>query len=304
MSQPPLNALRVFESAARNNSFRVAAEELCVSQPAISQQIKHLEDWLDAPLYDRSKNRPRLLPHAVVLARALTVSLVDIDAACRRARGNSGPRTLVIAAIPSIAFCWLIPRLSSFRALHPELIIRVIYAMHGQEVDFGDVDVAFVFAKSLPRRAGTHTHTFLSGISAPVCSPEVNEMIGKKNLIEDMALAGFLHEYDHKGWTQWFTHAGCDSPPPLSGPVYEDFNLLRAAALAGQGVALCPVAMIREDLESGHLVQLSNTMVNEDYTYYLVENALCDETTRLNTEAFKTWLFDNRDAEFAEAKKP
>ncbi|ASJ74722.1 LysR family transcriptional regulator [Granulosicoccus antarcticus] len=299
MTQLPLNALRVFEAAARNNSFRAAADELCVSQPAVSLQIKNLEDWLNAPLYDRTDNRPRLLPHGEVLARALTVSLADIEGSCRRARRHSESQTLVIAAIPSVAICWLIPRLSSFRALHPELNVRIIYAIHGQEIDFGDVDLAFVFDNSLPSRAGAHTHTFLPGISAPVCSPAVRETMSGERLPEGIALAGFLHEHDHTGWARWFARADCGSAPSLSGPVFEDFNLLRAAALAGQGVALCPLAIIREDLQSGNLVQLSDITVNKDYIYYLLEHAFCDETTRQATQAFRSWLFDTRDKEFA-----
>ena len=294
MQPIPLNALRVFEAAARSDNFRAAAEELCVSQSAVSHQIKHLEEWFGTPLYDRTESRPRLLPHGEVLARALAFSLADIAAACRRARQDSGPQSLVIAAVPSVAICWLIPRLSGFRALHPEIAIRIIYAFHEHKVDFGDVDLAFVFSDVAPSRAGTRTHLFLPGISTPVCSPGVRDAMIGMSLPAGIAKAGFLHDSDIAGWEQWFLRAECSTVPSLEGTVFEDFNLLRAAALAGQGVALCPLSMVSDDLQAGRLVQLSEIAVNKRFGYYLIEHALCNAATTIAVDAFRTWLFDTR----------
>lgn len=145
MTTPPLNALRAFEAVARLGSFRAAAEALFVTQSAISHQIRNVEDWLGKPLFEREGNRTRLLPHGADLARSLAGSLAEIEAACNRAR-NTG-QALVIAAIPSVAMCWLIPRLSRFRTAHPEIEVRIVYAMHGREINFHDVHLAFVFAK-------------------------------------------------------------------------------------------------------------------------------------------------------------
>ena len=97
MPQPPLNALRAFEAVARTGSFRAAAEDLCVTQSAISHQIKHLEDWLGVSLFDRSGRTPRLLPRAIALARDLTTAFDGIDAACRRARPASADGAVVVA---------------------------------------------------------------------------------------------------------------------------------------------------------------------------------------------------------------
>jgi LysR family transcriptional regulator, glycine cleavage system transcriptional activator len=148
MSTLPFNALRVFEAVARLGSFRAAAETLFVTQSAVSHQIHNIEKWLGKPLFEREGNRTRLLPHGVELARNLAVSMAEIEAACDRARDSS--QALVIAAIPSVAMCWLIPRLNNFRAAYPKIEVRIVYAMHGRDINFHDNHLAFVFAEEAP----------------------------------------------------------------------------------------------------------------------------------------------------------
>ncbi len=299
MQPLPLNALRVFESVVRLDSFRAAADELCVSQSAVSHQIKHLEAWFENPLFDRSGNRPRPLPHAQRLASSLEGSFLDVRLACQRARRRSDTSPLVIAAIPSIATCWLAPRLSAFRKRFPGIDIRIIYAFHGQKIDFSEIDLAFVYAEDKPQRAGTRAHLFLPGISAPVCSPKVSHSLQGRSLLDNTTGLQFLHDSDTFGWEHWCQKAGAVSLPEASGITFEDFNLLRAAVLAGQGVALCPLAMLQEDLDSGHLIQLSDISVNESFNYYLVEHTDSDAITQSSRKAFTSWLFEVRDAEFA-----
>ena len=155
MSGPaPLNALRAFEAVVRSGSFAAAAGELHVTQSAISHQIKGLEQWFGAPLFDREGPRPRPLPHAQQLARSLSLGFDSINAACRAARGYSQTRPLVVAAIPSVAVCWLIPRLGSFRAAHPGVEMRIVYALHGQEIDFARSISPSSSPRARPRRAG------------------------------------------------------------------------------------------------------------------------------------------------------
>ncbi|TNC52375.1 LysR family transcriptional regulator [Rubellimicrobium rubrum] len=295
MSFPPLNALRAFEAIARLGSFRAAAEALCVTQSAVSHQVRHLEDWLGGPLFERGGNRPRLLPHGEDLARALSLSLSEIDAACQRARSRRESQPLVIAAIPSIAICWLIPRLSDFRARHPEVEIRLVYALHGRDVDFRDVHLAFVFAAKPPERLGVRAEPFLPGISVPVCAPTLLHRLGKDRPEPlDLLDLGLLHDTDVSGWRSWMTRAGQAGAIPTGGPVFEDFNLLRAAALAGQGVALCPLAMIRPDLEAGRLVQLSDRTVLEDLGYWLLSGPAAGTVVAREAEVFRDWAFATR----------
>lgn len=296
MAVPPLNTLRVFEAAARCGSFSSAAAELCVTQSAVSHQVKHLEQWLEGPLFEREGNRLRLLPHGEALAKTLGVSFSEIELACRRARRASGPPTLVIAAIPSIAVCWLVPRLADFRARHPGIDLRIIYAFHGQKIDFADADFALIFSPDTPHLPGIRVTGFLPGASAPVCNAQLAAKMEGRDLGAGLLAAGFLHDSDLGGWREWLGRAGIEVPPELPGPVLEDFNLLRAAALAGQGVALCPIALVEEDLSSGRLVRLSPVTVHEGYAYYLLDRPAIDASVQRAAEAFRSWLLEARAA--------
>lgn len=291
MSQPPLNALRAFEAVARLGSFSAAAKGLFVSQSAISHQVRHLEDWLGRPLFDRCGARPRLLPHGDDLARDLTLALGGIEAACRRARVETAPQALVVAAIPSVAICWLIPRLSDFRATHPEISIRIVYSFFGQQVDFSTVHLAFVFSRNEPDQSGIRAEPFLPGTSVPVCSPSlIGTFGGEISPGQGFLEAGLLHDTDTSGWSAWFSRFGVVPPAEFEGPVFEDFNLLRAAALSGQGVALCPKAMIDTDLVQGGLVQLSDVTVLEEFGYYLLTPDPGDGLTVSMASAFRDWV--------------
>jgi LysR family glycine cleavage system transcriptional activator len=293
--QIPLNALRMFEAVVRTGSFKAAAELLFVTQSAVSHQVRHLEEWLGAPLFDRAGGRPRLLPAGQELARAVRLSLAEMEAACDRARAGLRAGPLVIAAIPSVAVCWLIPRLAGFRAAHPEVELRVVYAMHGRDVDYRDVHLAFVFAQGAPEGVGGQAEPFLSGASVPVCSPALLQGAARPRLPSEFLALGLLHDTDTGGWAEWFRRAGVPLPVTAGvrtgAAVFEDFNLLRAAALAGQGVALCPLAMIRPDLETGRLVQLSEVSVMEDWGYHLVTGRLGEGAQRRAAQAFRDWAF-------------
>ncbi len=284
LAQAPLNALRVFEAVARLGSFSRAADELCVTQSAVSHQVRGLEGWLGAALFERQGNRASLLPHGEELAQAVGRAFGDVEAACRRARRAGGPPTLTVAAIPSVAVCWLIPRLGGFRALEPAVSVRLVYAIHGQPLDFRDVDVAVVFAPAPPRIDGVTATRFLSGLTVPVAAPHLGPEPPRG--VEAMLAAGLLHDSDAGGWRAWLDAAGWPAVAVAPGPVFEDFNLLRAAALAGQGVALCPRAIIADDLAAGRLVQVSDVAIREEAAYYV----LARDGDSAAVAGFRDWL--------------
>lgn len=287
MSRPPLGALRVFEAVARHGSFGRAADELCVTQSAVSHQVRGLEDWLGAPLFARSGNRATLLPHAATLAGALAAAFGEIDTACRRARRAGEAPALTVAVIPSVAICWLIPRLAGFRALMPDVTVRIVYAFHGQPVDFDDVDLAVVFAED----PGPGARPFLPGLTVPVCAPH----LGRPATPAEMVRTGLLHDTDTQGWLEWLDAARAPEDEAAAamaagGPVFEDFNLLRAATLAGQGVALCPIAMVTDDLDAGRLVQLSPIAIRARFGYHVIVAERPDPRRAEAVAAFADWL--------------
>lgn len=296
MSSPPLNALRVFEAVARTGSFRAAADVLCVTQSAVSHQIRHLENWLGAPLFDREGNRTRLLPHGSELYRTLSLSLAEIDSACQRARVSDENEPLVIAAIPSVAMCWLIPRLTSFRDAHPGIETQMIYAMHGRGINFRDAHIAFVFAPEPPDLPGVETVAFLPGTSVPVCSPSLIRGRHKDTLTPaEIVRLGLLHDIGTAGWQTWIDRVGMQTSTPLTGALFEDFNLLRAAALSGQGVALCASSMIQPDLEAERFVQLSDVSVLNDHAYYMLIRPHAQARMMEKVHSFRDWAMDARE---------
>lgn len=293
VSIPPLNALRAFEAVARLGSFRAAADVLCVTQSAVSHQVRNLEEWLGKPLFEREGNRARLLPHGRDLAHSLSSSLKEIDAACQRTRSSS--QALVIAAIPSIAMCWLIPRLSRFRAAHPQVETRIVYAFHGHQINFHDVHLAFVFSRGEPSMPNVDSLYFLSGQCVPVCSPALLHSLGRKPQTDaDILRLGLLHDGDSAGWKNWLQ--GCESNRQAAdnGATFEDFNLLRAAALSGQGVALCPLAMVQSDIDSGSLVQISDRITTDGFDYYLLSAITASPEVTRQAQVFRDWAIAER----------
>jgi LysR family transcriptional regulator, glycine cleavage system transcriptional activator len=283
--QVPLNALRVFEAVARLGSFTRAAEELFITQSAVSHQVKALEDWMGEALFDRTRRLPKLLPKAQALAQVLASAFRDIDSACRRLRASDTDKQLVVAVIPSVATCWLIPRLAEFRGQHPDIGFRIVYAIHGHEPDDEGVDLTIVYAAE--KRLGANITPFLDGTAAPVCSTSFAARYESTANAQTIARMPLLHDTDFSGWRQWCRKAGVTTPDLEQSLVFEDFNLLRAATLAGQGISLCPLKLIEDDLQSGRLVQLSDTTVSEHSGYYIRQSITAPTVER---QRFLDWL--------------
>ena len=291
MMTPPLNSLRAFEAAARLGTFKAAADALCVTQSAISHQIRNVEEWIGKPLFAREGNRTQLLPDGVDLARSLSTALVEIETACHRVRARPASQALVIAAIPSVAMCWLIPRLSRFRAAHPGIETRVIYAMHGRDINFQDAHLAFVFSAGPPVISNVEAQLFLAGRSVPVCSPGLLRSLDHHpRTVADFRQLGLLHDCDTSGWKAWLQEAEADT-----GATFEDFNLLRAAALSGQGVALCALAMVAPDLAAGSLVQLSDRTTLDEFDYYMLSVTSAGPQALHQAQVFRDWAMEERD---------
>ena len=128
---------------------------------------------------------------------------------------------------------------------------------------------------------------FLPGDSVPVCS---HTLVGKQSLKEMILQNELLHDTDHSMWNNWMSQHHSSDAIDVKGPVFEDFNLLRAATLAGQGIALCPHAMISDDLRAGHLVKLSDKPINTGFSYYLIQRQHSDRAENVIMDGFVLWL--------------
>ncbi len=285
---PPLNALKCFEAAARSASFSKAAEELHVTQSAVSHQIRQLEQWFGISLFDRQGRQTVPTPKGEELALALAESFDIIAKACKRITLSDAGPALTIGVLPSIATIWLIPKLSHFFRAHAEISVKVVYAFHGQRFDFEDVDIAVLWGTG--EWQGGRLTRFLEGATIAVCNAGFAEKEGPFATSEALAGKPLLHDTDRLGWQTWMRRAGIKHAGPAPGPIFEDFNLLRAAALAGQGIALCPKSLVVDDLASGRLVQLSDVTINEDHAYYMIEPADSQHRHAAAIATFKDWL--------------
>lgn len=268
MKLPPANALRAFEAAARLGSVSKAGDELGVTHAAISHHIRHLEQWFGIDLF-RKQGR-NVVPTSD--GRALSVTLTDsfrqIEAQCRAIRRASNPGTLTIACIPSIASRWLIPSLAEFQELHPALELRVVYSRASDR--FADLDVDLLVTLNSGDEVGTTSRTLLSRVNRPVASPHYLARRGALPSPQAIARADLLHDEDPTNWAAWFRRAGVSPIPSPRGPVFQDFNLLATALIAGHGVALCPVEVFSREIASGYLIVLSEIATMEDQSYHLV----------------------------------
>lgn len=267
MDYIPLNAVRAFEAAARHLSFSAAGEELHVTHPAISHQIRRLEEWLGVSLFHRDARKVRLTEAGVILQTSASGALAELDATCRRIRRNAGQETLSVGCIPSIASRWLVPRLSDFAARHPGIGMRVAYAKADERFIDGQNDVLITLGAD-PSPDVTSLKLF-SRLNRPVCSPHY--LAGRDHLRTPAGIAGadLLHDETRDGWREWFSESGLPGVDVGNGPVFADFNILATAVIAGHGVALCPVEVFRDELKRGDLIVLSEIATNRDKGYFL-----------------------------------
>ena len=266
----PLNALRVFDAVFRHRSFHAAATELNVTPSAISHQIRALEDWLGLRLIERNNKHLKFDADAVALASTVHLAFSDIATACESLRARTVKPQLRVAVIPSVAICWLIPRLQAFRNQSPNIELKIMYAIFGQELHFDEIDLAIVYAQKPPVIQDFETVTFLSAASVPVCSQSFVQNLPDPSSLQGVTQSMLLHDTDTSGWKEWLGRTYPETTTDNAEIVFEDFNLLRVATLAGQGIALCPPDLIQDDLQSGRLIKLSDHVVNTDFDYFIV----------------------------------
>ncbi|QGX38878.1 transcriptional regulator GcvA [Permianibacter aggregans] len=283
---PPLNSLRAFEAAARNLSFTRAAEEIHVTQAAISHQIKALEDFLNVKLFTR-KNRELLLTDEGQMywpvIRDVFEKLAD---ATERVRAKVAAGPLSVSVVPTFAVQWLVPRLSRFSELHPEIDVRL--KASDAEVNFHDdnVDVAIYFGDG--SWSDLHVERLLEEFLFPVCSPQLAKGSKPLKTPADLSQHSLLHDESFDGWRRWLNYVGAKSVRWNRGPVFSHTAMVLQAAAHGQGVALAHSVLAQNDLASGRLVRPFDQMLPLEEGYFLVcPRAAAD---RPKIVAFRQWL--------------
>jgi LysR family transcriptional regulator, glycine cleavage system transcriptional activator len=255
-SLPPLNAIRAFEAAARLGSFKEAAAELSVTQGAVSQQVRLLEAWLGTPsLFRRSVRRVVLTPAGAVLLAEFGPALDRIAAAVqqhRERRGDAPVAVLRVNALATFSLRWLLPRMSRFRAEHPDIEVRLTTS--NDPVDALPEPFDVVIRGGPDTFYGFSSRFLLSERRLPVCSPSLLAQLPLAE-VADLSRHTLLHITSMpRLWRDWLTDAGHSALKPAASLTFDHFYLTIQAALDGLGVAMGPTALIADDLAAGRLV--------------------------------------------------
>ncbi|MBK7059832.1 MAG: LysR family transcriptional regulator [Rubrivivax sp.] len=251
--------LRAFEAVARLSSFSAAGVELHLTQPAISRQIRSLEDEVGATLLLRGTRHVELTSAGAALLRAVAPWLDRLDASVRQIRSQGARRRISVTTFASFASLWLIPRLQDFQRQHPGIDIRVSADDTLADPDDPEIDLAlrYTHADHVP----ADTLPLFGEVLTPVVNPALGESLGRRWTSADLAQQTLLEEDDHRpsaeylSWRHWLRlHAAPGLEP--QGWIYLNYTYQQIqAALAGQGVALARVALVHETLARGELVE-------------------------------------------------
>ena len=308
MNKPPhrvlaVGPLRAFEAVARRLSFSAAAEELYLTQPAISRQIKSLEDELGAPLFLRGTRKVELTGAGVQLLRGVMPLLQRLDTTVRQIRSARGRRHVSLATFASFASLWLLPRLRAFEAAHPDIDIRI--SATDAMVDFDDPEIDLVLRYCLPADAPEGAQLLFGEVITPVVSCAFSNQAAhghapRLSQPKDLAAHTLLEEderlpsVEYLSWRRWLRDNGVAKLEPARW-LYLNFTYQQVqAALAGGGIALGRIAMIGDSLARGDLVEpfgAERRMVSP-YAYWLIDLAQHrgERSLRLEVSAFAQWL--------------
>lgn len=290
-SLPPLRALRAFEAAARHLSFAQAAAELGVTPGAISHQIKSLEDWLGAPLFERLTRALRLTEAGEAALPLLTDGFDRLAEGTARMRERLDQNLLTVSVSPGFGSLWLVPRLDRFRRLHPEIEVRIDGTDRIVDIAGGEADVAIRYGPGGYKDVDSHR---LFGMRAtPVCSPELLKQAPALKSPADLRHQTLLHiewKEAEGSWRTWLMAAGVSDVDPFKGPRFTKEEMAVRAALDGEGIALIGDRMAADHLSSGRLVRpfgadLTTQLV---FAYFLLSPPHRADDPKIR--CFRDWL--------------
>ena len=295
---PPLNALRVFESAARHLSFTKAADELHVTPGAVSQQIKALEDFLQTPVFRRQKRSLLLTDEAQASLPILREGFDKLVEASNILGAKSEEGRLTVSVAPSLASKWLVPRLDRFQEANPDVDVWVSADM--DVVDFAIEDVDLAIRYGLGKYEGLVVEHLMAEKIVPVCSPRL--MTGDYPIKSpaDLVHHTLLHDLGTEKdpscptWPMWLKAAGVCHKEGERGLKFNQSSLVIEAAVAGKGVALAKAALALADLEAARLVIPFDLTTPTDFAYHIVHPP--SKNASPSVKAFKAWLLEEAKA--------
>lgn len=280
---PPLDALRVFEAAARRLSFAAAAAELHLTASAVSHRIKTLEEQLGLVLFERLTRKVQLTPSGRAYAAAVADAIAILREATRRLAVDAN-RPLLVSVTPLFGSRWLLPRLARFEAAHPGISVRIISTMRLADFAGDGVDCAVRFGTGT--WTGLSAHRLMTLDYVPVCAPALARRL---KVPADLKRHTLLHsEPTSDAWRMWLLAVGATSVDPDGGQVLSDTTAAIQAAMDGIGVAISDRKFIAPELKQRRLVAPFAIDMPSGGAFYFVYPQARANDRRIAT--FRDWV--------------
>jgi LysR family glycine cleavage system transcriptional activator len=283
---PPLNALKAFEAAARHESFTRAAEELSVTQGAVSHQVKALEAELGIKLFNRERQRLVITEAGREYLTVVRDALDRISLGTERLLQRQNAGVLTVSTSPDFAAKWLVHRLGHFAEAHPEIDLRVSATLH--HVDFAREEVDLAVRHGDGNWPGLETVRLSPEQLFAVCSPKL--LTGRRRLSKpsDILKYPLIHMDSRADWAKWQQAVGLDNAEVIHGPVLNRASMVIDAAINGQGIALARTTLSAWDLINGRLVRPFPETLRLSKTYWII----CPKATAAlpKIATFRDWL--------------
>ena len=272
---PPLTALPAFEASARLLSFTQAAEELYVTQAAISRQIRVLEENLGVRLFERSHRRITLTEEGQRFQHVVAVALNLVVTSASELRGHVNSTDLTIAADLSMAHLWLLPRFPRFREEFPEIAVSILASEHESDCLKAGIDLALLYGNG--HWPGFDAHLVVEEEIFPVCSPSyLNGRLAirePEDLFDEVLLDLRGERWDWVDWRQWLTENDVAVPDGVQFLSFNNLPLLIQAACRGQGIGLGWRSLVDDLLADRSLVKPIDLSLKTGRGYYVLKRA-------------------------------
>lgn len=280
-----LNGLRALEAAGRLGSLQAAADELGVTPGAVSQQIIRAEAELGHTVFNRTPRGLVLTAFGRALHGHLTAGFRELAVGAALARRRSDP-VLTISVAPVLAAKWLVPRLTRYRDLHPEVRVRIEASVEMADLNGSDIDLAIRIAphpgQDVDAEMLIHQEVF------PLCTPALASRLRSPRDL--LAVPVLVDAYSRVTWDDWLAVVGLAGEPMCAGYTYADAGLCLDAAIAGQGLMLGWQTLAADAIESGRLVAPFRERARTGYSYWLVAGR--HRTPSPPAAGFRAWLKD------------
>ncbi|WBL72757.1 LysR family transcriptional regulator [Serratia liquefaciens] len=290
----PLNALRAFESSARHLNFTRAGLELSVTQAAVSQQVRTLEQQLGIQLFRRLPRGLDLTEEGQALLPVLSDAFDRIESVLQQFEGGHFHEVLTVAVVGTFAVGWLMPRLAAFRASHPFIDLRVLTNNNLVNLSADGMDFAIRFGEG--RWPATHNLKLFDAPLTVLCPPEIAKRLRTP---QDLQHELLMRSYRKDEWERWFTAAQV-TPWRINGPVFDSSRLMVEGAIHSGGVALAPARMFARELQEGILQRPFAAEANLG-AYWLTYLKSRDMTPAM--KVFVGWLRQQANEELAQIRQ-